>query len=136
MAALLRDKEEGGEKGRWSTLEGVLTGSSPAAPAGPRAGPKPVGSTRARDMVVNCVMPFLHAWAKRGDDRVLEELCLDGYRRFPRLQENEITREMARLASEGRRDGDDRRRVVDGARRQQGLVHLHRVMSGLGNGAV
>jgi hypothetical protein len=136
MAALLRDKGEGGEKGCWSTLEGVLTGSSPAAPAGPRAGPKPVGSTRARDMVVNCVMPFLHAWAKRGDDRVLEELCLDGYRRFPRLQENEITREMARLASEGRRDGDDRRRVVDGARRQQGLVHLHRVMSGLGNGAV
>jgi hypothetical protein len=150
-ARLLRDGREEKGRGRWSALERVLMGSRPAAPAVSRAGPKAVGRARARDMIVNCVMPFLHAWAKEGGDRELEDLSLEGYRRFPRLQENEITREMARLASEGLASeglaseglaseglpgGGDLRQVVDGARRQQGLVHLHRVMSGLGGAAV
>ena len=85
--------------------------------------------------MVNCVMPFLHGWARRERDGELEELSLESYRRSPRLQENEITREMARLASQGLADGSDPRRVVEGARRQQGLVHLHRVMTRLGGGA-
>ena len=131
-ARLLRNGREAKGKGRWSTLERVLTGSCPAAS---RAGPKAVGRARARDMMVNCVLPFLHGWARSGGDGELDELTLEGYRGFPRLQENEITREMARLASQGLADGGDTRRVVDGARRQQGLVHLHRVMSRLGNGS-
>ncbi len=133
-ARLLRSGRKG--TGGWSALERVLTGS---CPAGPRTGPKAVGRGRARDMMVNCVMPFLHAWARhrqagRGGDGELEELSLESYRRSPKLQENEITREMARLASQGLADGSDPRWVVDGARRQQGLVHLHRVMTRLGGG--
>ena len=135
-AELLRNPPERGEKGRWSTLVKVLTGSHPAAQDTGTPGQKPVGSGRARDMVVNCVLPFIHAWARSRGDRELEEQSLEEYRRLPRLQENEITREMGRLASEGLPDEADWRRVVDGARRQQGLVHLHRVMSGLGSGGV
>ena len=136
MAELVQNRPDGGEKGRWRALEGVMMGSHPAERAVSHAGPKPVGNARARDMTVNCVLPFIHAWARSGGNRELEELALEEYRRFPRLQENEITREMGHLASEGLRDGGDWRRVVDRARRQQGLVHLHRVMSGLGNGVV
>ena len=134
-ARLLRNGRKG--TGGWSAVERVLTGSRPAAS---RTGPKAVGRGRARDMMVNCVMPFLygwakHGWASRGGDEELQELSLESYRRSPRLQENEITREMAHLASQGLADGSDPRRVVKGARRQQGLVHLHRVMSRLGSGA-
>ena len=137
-ARLLRSGSKG--RGGWSALERVLTGSCPTGPAASRTGPKAVGRGRARDMIVNCVMPFLHGWAKhgwasRGGGEELEELSLESYRRSPRLQENEITREMSRLASQGLADGSDPRRVVKGARRQQGLVHLHRVMSRLGSGA-
>ena len=126
-----------GEKGGWRALEDALTGS-PGGSAPRSGGPKPVGKGRARDMTVNCVLPFLHGWAGRRGDRALEEMSLEAYRSFPKLQENEITREMARLTHEGLRDGGPgagRRRVVDGSRRQQGLIHLHRVMSGLGGGA-
>ena len=135
-AELIRNPPERGQKGRWRTLVGVLTGSHPAAQDAGPPGQKPVGSGRAKDMVVNCVLPFIHAWGRSGGDRELEELSLEEYQRLPRLQENEITLEMGRLASEGLPDEGDWRRVVDRARRQQGLVHLHRVMSGLGSGGV
>ena len=45
-------------------------------------------------MVVNCVLPFFHALAVYKGDETLERLCLTIYRGLPRLQENEITREM------------------------------------------
>ena len=53
-----------------------------------------IGRGRARDMAVNCVLPFFHALADFRGDETLERLCLRVYRGLPRLQENEITREM------------------------------------------
>ena len=78
-----------------------------------------VGRDRARDLAVNVALPFLHA--QMGEDGVYVEF----YHQFGKLQENELTREMARLLLDpfwGR--------LVTSARRQQGLIHLHRVLIG------
>ena len=80
-------------------------------------GPAFIGADRARDMAVNVALPFCHALS--GDAEDSPALAL--YRKFPRLQSNEITREMAeRLLPR------DWAAPVATARRQQGLIHLHR----------
>ncbi len=81
-----------------------------------------VGSGRARDLAVNVVLPFCHAWSGGGDSST-GALAL--YRKFPKLQANEITREMAERLMPPEWAG-----VANCARRQQGLIHLHRQLSG------
>ena len=81
-----------------------------------------IGAARARDLAVNVVLPFCHAWAAVG---AAASPALDLYHAFGKLQENEITRETAaRLAAPAK--------AVATARRQQGLLHLHRLLSGGG----
>ena len=85
-----------------------------------------VGVARARDMLVNVALPFLHAYGVAGgigqgsgDEGALARAALDAYAVAPKLQENEITREMRRLCGI-----DARARLT--ARRQQGLMQLYR----------
>jgi hypothetical protein len=75
---------------------------------------------------VNVVLPFLHALDRRrgGPGSGREHLAL--YRRLGKLQENELTREMVEQLVDPRHS----RGVVDTARRQQGLLHLHSLLSG------
>lgn len=81
-----------------------------------------IGESRAREIGVNIVLPFMHAWAGITRDRELRTASQEIYRRMPGLVDNEITREMRRLLPPG----------VDtrGARRQQGLIHLYKHMRG------
>ena len=51
------------------------------------------------------------------------------YRRFPKLPENDVTREMARLLSSRGHELE-----INGARRQQGLIEMYRTMTS-GRGA-
>ena len=84
-----------------------------------------VGEGRAREIAVNVVLPFIHGLAGKRRDRALGSRCLEIYRTFPKLADNEITREMTKLLStEGQ--------VVEntGARRHQGLIHLYKGMTG------
>lgn len=84
-----------------------------------------VGVARARDMLVNVALPFLHAYGVAGGaDRdnaggALARAALEAYAAAPKLQENEITREMRRLCGI-----DGKARLT--ARRQQGLMQLYR----------
>ena len=80
-----------------------------------------IGGGRASDMAVNVVLPFLHACAGIQKASDLGASCVGLYRAFPRLQDNEITREMARLLDQGRP-----RKIVTGARRQRGLIHFYK----------
>jgi len=73
-----------------------------------------IGVGRAREMVVNVILPFSFAWA----DEQLREHALELYRNYPPLEENKITRQMSRQLIMGFR-------VVNSARRQQGLIHLY-----------
>ena len=75
-------------------------------------------------MAVNVVLPFMHALAGARRDKTLRARCLETYRSFPGLADNEITRETKRLlAYQGRSV------TLGGARRHQGLIHLYNVMT-------
>ena len=110
-ASLDRAARSGGAK----ALTACLT-----AGAGPGARTAAVGQGRARDLAINVALPFLFALSDGGD-----EAYLDLYRSYGRLQENELTREMARLLLDSSWGP-----LVTSARRQQGLIHLHRVLIG------
>ncbi len=85
-----------------------------------KGGTAPIGTGRARDLAVNAVLPLLHALEKGTDSRYLEL-----YQRFPKLEGNEVMREMAeQLLPEAWRGS------VGGARRQQGLLHLAALLRG------
>ena len=78
-----------------------------------------IGKARARDIVVNVALPCLHAYANtRGCDS-LAQSAHDAYAKAPKLQDNEITREMRRLLNIGTE-------VKMTARRQQGMIHLYK----------
>jgi hypothetical protein len=74
-----------------------------------------IGRGRAREMVVNILLPFSFAW----EEGELKEHALELYRSYPLLDENQITRQMSRQMFVG--SG-----MVNSARRQQGLIHLYK----------
>jgi hypothetical protein len=78
-------------------------------------------------MAVNAVLPVLHAEGRTAGDQLLSDRALQTYRGAPKLQENELTWEASRLFLT-----TDQRPLVDGARRQQGLIHLYRVFTSSG----
>jgi len=86
-----------------------------------------IGWGRAREMVVNVVLPFSFAWGETKLQPELREHTFELYRSYPKLEENQVTRQMQRqLFSE------EVTKVVNSARRQQGLIHLyhHHCLSG------
>ena len=127
-------------------LENAFTATSRTSTGGRGPGEGPVegtliGEGRARDMAVNCVLPFVHAAAQQMGDNRLARQSMSLYHQLPRLQENEITREMGQIlvapqgsgeacGGRGRAGGSGEpwRRVVCNARMQQGLLHLHHLM--------
>ena len=86
-----------------------------------------IGSSRARDLAVNVVLPMLHALPHHGEDAGTGQAWLDLYHCFGKLQDNELTREMAgQLVPPCWPTG------LINARRQQGLLHLHSLLAGAG----
>ena len=82
----------------------------------------PIGTGRARDLAVNAVLPLLHSL-----DGGEISPALETYHRFPKLQGNEVVREMAEQLLP-----DEWRPLIDSARRQQGLLHLASLLRGGG----
>lgn len=98
--------------------------------AGPGEKTAAIGPARARDLAVNVVLPFVHARfaaaaASEPYDGIIPSPALSRYHALGQLQDNEVIRETAaRLAAPDK--------VANTARRQQGLLHLHRRLSGGG----
>ena len=147
---------QAGDEVRWRLLSKAFTASTRTGTPGRglseghiegHRGGTLIGEARARDMAVNCVLPFVHALAQQRWDERLALLSMELYHRMPRLQENEITREMelvlfpqppgagameipAREIPECRDvPREPSLKVVRNARRQQGLLHLHHLMA-------
>jgi hypothetical protein len=78
-----------------------------------------VGASRAGEMAVNVVLPLFYGMTGR------VEQCIELYHRFGMLSENEITRELVDQLIDPAWG-----RLVTTARRQQGLIHLQRLLSG------
>ena len=140
---IARFLESGSESGLVAGLGGLVSAGNPgkltsaltvAADPGQRTAC--VGAARARDLAVNVVLPFFHALACRApavageaDASALAAAAGDAlklYRDFGKLQDNELTREMADRLLE-----PTWKKAVNSARRQQGLIHLHRQLTGV-----
>ena len=80
-----------------------------------------IGKGRASDMAVNVVLPFLHCYAGIAASAALSMRSVELYHSFPKLQDNDIVREMKRLMGV-----DSASRHVTNVRRQQGLIHLYK----------
>lgn len=81
--------------------------------------PRYLGRGRAREMVVNVLLPLFWALGELRSRDALSKVSLDLFRAYPKGQGNRITRQMElQLLQQG--EGG----VVDSARRQQGLIHL------------
>jgi len=90
-----------------------------------------IGTARARDLAVNVVLPFLYGLHRLGgaavEGQAYGQDYLELYRRFGKLQDNDLTREMAvQLVGPGWAG------LLKTARRQQGLLHLQRLLAGAG----
>lgn len=119
--------EKGTPPGLAAALTALVAAGRPAAltaaltvAAAPGEKTASIGPARARDLAVNVVLPFCHALTAAGTENT-PALAL--YHAFGKLQDNEITRETAaRLSIPAN--------TAATARRQQGLLHLHRLLSG------
>ena len=87
--------------------------------------PAPIGPARARDIAVNVVLPFLHGYGTLAGDHLGAEKMLELYRNYGPLTDNEITRELAAALQDPAWG-----RIANNARRQQGLIHLQRLLAG------
>ena len=100
---------------RWLTAALTVTGG----------GVTYVGAARAKEMAVNVALPFLHGLARMQGDAETASACLGLYHRYGKLPDNEVQREMtAQLSRPGWKLG------ALNARRQQGLIHLQRLLAG------
>jgi hypothetical protein len=81
-----------------------------------------LGRGRAADIIVNVVLPFSDAWTSVVGDDSLRKKALLIYGNYPKLEQNYITRVMAKRLL-GREDHN----MVNSARRQQGLIHIYKL---------
>ncbi len=84
-----------------------------------------VGGSRAGDIIVNVVLPFVFAWGKFTSRPRLARKALEFYHQYPKVQSNTVERHMVRQLgiSSGR---------VNSARQQQGLLHIYRTLCSQG----
>jgi len=87
--------------------------------------PNLLGNRRVADIVVNVILPFTFGWAKINSQLELGMEAFALYRAYPRLSVNSIERHMIHqfgLSSN----------LVNSARRQQGLIHIHNTLCSQG----
>ncbi len=80
-----------------------------------------LGSRRAADIAVNVLLPFTFAWGQLTSQPELAKKALNLYYNYPKLAVNSVERHMREqlgLSS----------RLVNSARRQQGLVHIYNTL--------
>jgi len=80
-----------------------------------------IGQGRARQIVVNVLLPFFFAMADEVSQTYFKGRAIDLYRRYPRLGENWITRYMERQIFR-----EDQTNMLNSACREQGLIHLYK----------
>ena len=107
--------------GNPSTLTEALSVGSGAG-----GGAALIGTGRARDIAVNAALPLLHGLASLTGEAGKSSAMLEVYRRYGKLTENEITRELASALQPA-----EWGRVARTARQQQGLIHLQRLLAGV-----
>ncbi|MBI2850488.1 MAG: DUF2851 family protein [Chloroflexi bacterium] len=122
LAGLVRQAplSRGGHK----SLEAGLTVTIDSFPSGCSGQSRRVdrltllGSQRADDIIINVLLPFTLAWSQSIAQPDSGDKAFELYRLYSRLTRNSVEERMTS------RLGIDRK-LVDSARRQQGLLHIH-----------
>ena len=83
-----------------------------------------IGQARAREVVVNVLLPFVAAWAKRGGDGALYTQAVALYESHPSMGLNSLLRESLHFLTSRGFGGT----TLRGAINQQGAIHLYRSM--------
>ena len=95
--------------------------------ADPSGGPALIGRARALDIAVNVLLPLMHTHGlHRKNGRLISD-ALNLFTSAPKLQSNRVTREMEEVLFP-----KPWRPLGNSAARQQGLIHLHRLIRGEG----
>ena len=82
-----------------------------------------IGKEKAREMVVNVVLPVIFAYAEQTGDHELLNRLKEVYLCFPLLEENKITREMKKQVLITNKTSP---KIINTACRQQGLIHIYK----------
>ena len=78
-----------------------------------------IGQSRAADIVINVLLPFVYTWDKDNGQRELAEKALTIFHAYPAVETNTLERHMR--AQFGLKSTQ-----VNSAQRQQGLLHLYK----------
>lgn len=82
-----------------------------------------IGSNRAKDIVINIVLPVLYLYACDSNDGMLKNLVRELYARYPKTADNAITKVMTKQLFRGEMKREKPRSAI----RQQGMVHLQKL---------
>ncbi len=83
--------------------------------------PDLLGESRAREIVINIVLPFAFAWAETSLQKELKQHVFQLYQNYPKSEENQITRYLKRLLWDSGKS-----RTINSAQCQQGMIHLYK----------
>ena len=83
--------------------------------------PDLLGEVRAREIVINIVLPFAFAWAETNSKKELKHHVFQLYQNYPKSEENQITRYLMGLFWD-----KSKSRTLNSAQCQQGMVHLYK----------
>jgi hypothetical protein len=83
-----------------------------------------VGKDRARDIIINIVLPVIFAYAYETEDSLLKINILQFYQAYPKVSSNSIIKEMSRQLFKTGKQSDQ---FIATAARQQGLIHLYKL---------
>ena len=125
LAGLIRKLEETAIDGSHRELQNALiieAGDDCSIVGGESA---LLGISRAADIIINVLLPFTVAWGRVTSRPGLAEKAVTMYRQYPRLATNTIERHMCRQLCIDKK-------LVNTARRQQGLLHLFKTFCSLG----
>jgi len=129
LAELVHMVDKAGQNGRHLLLEASLIVQGDSYQGiwyQSRPGIRPhslplLGKTRAASITVNVLLPFACAWGKLGSQPALIRKSRDLYRSYPRLAVNAVERHMIRRFRLNSK-------LVNSARRQQGLIHIYQTL--------
>ncbi|NIR52037.1 DUF2851 family protein [candidate division KSB1 bacterium] len=80
-----------------------------------------IGKQRARDIVINIVMPVLYLYSIESDDGTLTNTVRELLARYPKLAQNSVTRAMKTQLF------GNQRIAIKSALEQQGMIHVHKM---------
>ena len=109
------------EKGLVATASGYWASHFDFGPGSRIKSPPLLGSSRAADIAVNVLLPFMVAWGKLTSRLEIERKALDLYHSYPKLAVNSIEKHMTnqlKLSSS----------LINSAQRQQGLIHIYNTL--------